>query len=107
MVSSPANGASGGLALMWDLDFVEVVDELQGKFTLSVKCYLKGLDVLWICTNVYGPSTTFDKSDFWAELGSIRLRWNEPWLVMGDFNATRREEEREGVSNSRREKRDS
>lgn len=99
-----ANGSSGGLVLLWDPDRLEVTEILRGKFSISVRCHLKGNDWEMVCTNVYGPSNNVDKVEFWNDLSQVKGYWQLPTLFFGDFNAVRRIEERKGSEANRRER---
>lgn len=106
VVLVPAKGASGGLALLWDEDRVNVLEVLKGDYSVTMKCSLKNSNIVWMCSNVYGPSKQEEKQCFWAELRAIESLWSAPWLIFGDFNEIRKLGERKGSSASRRERRD-
>lgn len=67
----PANGASRGIALLWDCDRLEVHEILKGMFTFSVLCNVVGEIEGWVCSCVYGPRNPNQKADFWNELEAI------------------------------------
>lgn len=74
----PATGASGGLAMIWDPDRVEVTSILKGRFSVSLLCVIKQKNITCICSNVYGPSKHEEKSLFWEEIRNIKAHWVEP-----------------------------
>ena len=40
----------------------------------------------WVGTGLYGPTNDLLRRELWAELQSVHLVWNLPWVVFGDFN---------------------
>ena len=62
-----------------------------------------------IIINVYSPCNLAGKIEVWNSIKDLRNRWGTGmWCVLGDFNAVRKSEEREGrlhgsTSRSRRE----
>lgn len=102
----PSRGQSGGLALLWDSDRLEVSEVLKGSFSISISCNLVGSSIKLVCTNVYAPNGVSNKKEFWEELKNIRNTWSAPWLIFGDFNAVRATNERSSGLSSRNERRD-
>lgn len=45
-------------------------------------------------TGVYGPHTNIEREELWSELGAIRGIWPNQWVIRGDFNVCRFENER-------------
>lgn len=40
-------------------------------------------------TGIYGPTTTFNRHEFWDKLHGVRARWQGLWVVGGHFNVIR------------------
>ncbi|KAG6624838.1 hypothetical protein CIPAW_16G055100 [Carya illinoinensis] len=83
-----ANGALGGVLVMWDQRVVEKM-EFIGLF--MVACYFRSVkdDYLWAFAGVYGPSSNNDKRLLWDELAGVHSWWDLTWCIGGDFNVTR------------------
>lgn len=47
-------------------------------------------------TNVYGPPSWDGKKEFFAELVQLKVHCVGKWIICGDFNCTRGQEERRG-----------
>lgn len=87
-VSSPAIGASGGLALLWNDYMVELnlVACLVNWMLGLVKSRVSNVK-FWIF-NIYGPSSILEKRKFWKELSLVSSPLKDCMLVLGgDFNA--------------------
>lgn len=102
----PTSGLSGGLLLLWNADTVRVHDILQGTFSVSILCSTVGSDLKWVCCNVYGPYEPRDKVKFWNEIRDAGTIWGVPWIVFGDFNATRCQSERSSETCAKKVARD-
>ncbi|XP_070020674.1 uncharacterized protein [Nicotiana sylvestris] len=89
-----ASGTRGGIVVMWDRRLWKCNDSHQGSF--SITCFLDSLqeDFRWAFTCVYGPHTNAERKELWHELGAVRGIWTEQWVVGGDFNVCRFENER-------------
>ncbi|RVW78488.1 hypothetical protein CK203_050435 [Vitis vinifera] len=48
----------------------------------------------WVFTGVYGPFTKVEREGMWEELGAIRGLWDDPGVLVGDFNITLFQQER-------------
>ncbi|XP_026459532.1 uncharacterized protein LOC113360212 [Papaver somniferum] len=88
-----SEGASGGIIVMWKEGVVQMEDHLLGAFTI-IKFRNLTDDFVWVFTVVYGTSDAGYYSQFWQELRDIRLIFDEPWMLGGDFNATLSADER-------------
>jgi hypothetical protein len=51
-----ANGASGGILLMWDRRVVEKVEECIGRYSVACSLRNTGDNVVWAFGGVYGPN---------------------------------------------------
>lgn len=94
-VHLPSEGASGGFLTIWDESKVELVDHLEGSFSLSTLFRNVSDNVSWAMSNIYGPVDSHLKQDFWLELSSLGGIWSDMcWCVCGDYNATKSREDR-------------
>ncbi|XP_026384378.1 uncharacterized protein LOC113279961 [Papaver somniferum] len=84
----PSAGASGGIIVMWNDGVVHMEDFLIGDFSLTIKFRNLSDNFEWFFTSVYGAFDYNDYSQYWQELNDIRILFNYPWVLGGDFNAT-------------------
>ena len=89
-----AEGASGGMLLMWDKRVMEQLDVAKGEFTLSCKFKCVEDECEWMFSGVYGPNRDSDRKLLWEELSGIGSWWSLPWCIGGDFNVVRFPNER-------------
>lgn len=77
-----------------------VIDQFIGSNVVGVKGVWKGETEETIIVNVYSPYTVQGKRIIWNELVNLRNSWgDEVSVVVGDFNAVKRKEERKGKNN--------
>ena len=81
-----AEGASGGIIVMWDKNTFNFVSSSQGEFSITCIFQMVDGDFTWAFSRVYGPQDRFDKLRFWEELRRTRDGWPGPWCIGGDFN---------------------
>ncbi|KAF5177633.1 hypothetical protein FRX31_032778 [Thalictrum thalictroides] len=91
--SSPPKG---GIVLAWNSDYVEVIDKIDGAFSVTITCILKENQFSWMMTGVYGPCKDDERNHFIEELYDLRAWSDLPWCIGGDFNVTRFVHERRG-----------
>lgn len=93
--SVPANGSSGGLAMIWkqELD-VQIITSSPNFISLVV--LNDPVDQPWFLTVVYGPTIPIFKPTFWDELRRIGDTVNGPWCMVGDFNVILEQREKIG-----------
>ena len=94
----PAIGTAGVFLLLWDRCVLEKVDSVVCQFSMS--CLWKGVfdGFKWVGTGLHGPTNDGIHKDLWTELSSVRLKWDLPWCVFGDFNVVCFPSERLGCS---------
>ena len=86
--------ASGGIVVLWDTRVLQLVEMVEGSFTIS--CLFKNVEdgVHWSFTGVYGPCQGSSRERLLEELGVVKWLWGGPWCVGGDFNVLRFPHER-------------
>lgn len=99
----PSIGTSGGCLTIWDERLLEMLNCLDGAYSLTIKFRNKEDNVEWILTNIYGPIEYIEKEDVWCEIAVIGRVWSLLWCVCGDLNATKESKGRQGGHISRRE----
>ncbi|XP_075085270.1 uncharacterized protein LOC142168647 [Nicotiana tabacum] len=89
-----ASGTRGAIIVLWDKRLWRCIDSYQGRF--SITCILESLheDFRWCFTGMYGPHSNIERMEFWQELGAVRGLWGEQWVIGGNFNVCRFENER-------------
>lgn len=97
-------GALGGIIIVCNGDIYNLVDTVEGIFTLTTVLSRK-MDV-WqqIVTLVYGPNDQHRRPDLWREIKGVREQSNMPWIIGGDFDAVRFMDEQRGGDSNHREK---
>ncbi|XP_039070033.1 uncharacterized protein LOC120216767 [Hibiscus syriacus] len=97
MLCSPAEGASGGLILLWDSTMFDMRDQVVLRRILAIKGSLvrSNLDIGLV--NVYGPNVPGERKDFFEILNAVITDLNSPIILGGDFNVVRSDDERVGV----------
>ena len=83
----PSVGRARGITVMWDRRKTEVIDSLVGEFIVSIQ--IKDDKGEWWLSRVYGPNSSYKKSDFWYELGGLSEYCGSRWCVGGDSNVLR------------------
>lgn len=97
-VCLPSKGVVGGIWVVWDSSKLEILHSWASTFSISVRGRVRGLEVEWLVTGVYGPCVSDLKQPFFDELLEIRAQWSDSWCVCGDFNEITSFEERLGAS---------
>ena len=87
--SKDAIGSSGGLLTCWNDEIYEGYLINSGDFSLAIKLVNKQNNFCWMLSNIYGPHNEHDRKLLFAELSGIRRSCLLPWVLLGDFNATR------------------
>ncbi|XP_071740585.1 uncharacterized protein [Rutidosis leptorrhynchoides] len=101
-VQKPKIGKSGGMLLIWDPTVFVLEEAVQKKYFLAIKGMWKGKSKQSVIVNVYGPHKDKDKKVFWPSLESIMTLSDVEWVIGGDFNEVRTEDERQNCEFSKR-----
>ncbi|XP_071739306.1 uncharacterized protein [Rutidosis leptorrhynchoides] len=88
-------GQSGGMLLLWDPNIVDVMDAVEGQFFLAIRGKWQGKMNETIVVNVYGPHKDDEKKKFWDSLQDLMSFDNDEWVIGGDFNEVRSQDERQ------------
>ena len=62
LAMSPAWGSSGGVVTMWKDEIVEGMEELIGRFNVSIKFKQRADGFECVLTNTYGPTRYRERS---------------------------------------------
>ena len=97
-----AEGASGGILLMWDRRVVSKIDVCLGSYVAA--CCFRNVEdgLVWAFAGVYGPNRDNLRRRLWGELVGILSLWDMPWCIGGDFDVTLYHSERSGGARRRR-----
>lgn len=90
----PSNGATGGMLVAWKSKFFSGTLVFSNAFAMSVEFVSKHNDDNWLLSNVYGPCTVDGKREFTTWLKNIDMPDHVSWLLLGDFNLIRSQENR-------------
>jgi hypothetical protein len=66
----------------------------QNEYALSVEFSANSSNESWIITNIYAPCSPHGKIEFINWFSNINMPSDRLWLIVGDFNLTRRPENR-------------
>lgn len=94
-----SEGASGGIATIWNLNTVKGQIIIQESNFSCIKFEHLKDGSSWVLTNIYAPNTLKARNSFWKKIRQARDSFkNLSWMVMGDFNTPLKEEEKFGGS---------
>lgn len=89
-----ATGRSGDLLNIWDpLVFTEMEVIESRNYLINIGNWA-GIDTPVILANIYGPQAIPDKEKLWEDLLKLKAIRGGIWILMGDFNAVQRVDER-------------
>jgi len=96
-----AQGASGGLAILWDVRVIQLSNIHATKNFIQAIFHLIGTNTHGHLTNVYFPQDTNLKAEILESLSILNSnRYHPLWFVGGDFNMIARTEEKQGGRNN-------
>ncbi|XP_073109472.1 uncharacterized protein [Elaeis guineensis] len=84
-----ALGSAGGLLTAWNESEITGRSLQSGRYSINTEFFLKNGAEKFIVTNVYGPHDRASRTAFLLELEMLSLFIDSPWVLVGDFNATR------------------
>ncbi|XP_071738762.1 uncharacterized protein [Rutidosis leptorrhynchoides] len=94
-IQKPKVGKSGGLLVIWDPLVFFVNEAVEKQYFLAIKGRWKGKSMDTIIVNVYGPHKDVGKRKFWEDLDNLMNCSDVEWVIGGDFNEVRSDEERQ------------
>ncbi|XP_059067365.1 uncharacterized protein LOC131858218 [Cryptomeria japonica] len=95
--SGISDGASGGIAIFWNLRRVSGEPVKQDINLDFIRFHHIGDGTSLLLTNIYAPNNRFGRRKFWKKLEAIRVLYKEDmWIVMGDFNTPLQDNEKFG-----------
>lgn len=89
-----STGRSGGLICIWNKSLFSKTEVIASRYFLIIMGNWCGIEGYINFVNVYGPQPIPDKRAVWEELLSIIRSKPGKWVLFGDFNVVRRQEER-------------
>ncbi|XVF73335.1 hypothetical protein PTKIN_Ptkin12aG0193100 [Pterospermum kingtungense] len=92
-----ANGNAGGLITCWKNNFFKVENKIVGQRFILVIGVLQGTNFMCGLGNVYAPNDDRERREWFEELSLVLNNTDCPWILGGDFNIIRTEEEKVGV----------
>ncbi|GKV30536.1 hypothetical protein SLEP1_g39339 [Rubroshorea leprosula] len=102
-VAQPANGASGGILIIWNSNIFKKIGCLEGAGFLGVVGFWGEENIPCYLVNVYSPCDLASKRILWENLSNKICSNKGNWCIAGDFNAIRNLQERKGGISVRRE----
>ncbi|XP_022031161.1 uncharacterized protein LOC110932111 [Helianthus annuus] len=93
-----ATGLSGGLLCIWDIGIFEISGHVKNRNFLMVNRTIKGSQLKINIINVYAPQRTADKLCLWNKIREVMNGVDGMWVIAGDFNAVRSQDERKNSS---------
>eukprot|EP00253_Pinus_taeda_P002817 PITA_02817 len=96
-IAVDANGASGGLAILWDSRATELTNFHAHRNFLQATFHILGTNQYGLLTNVYFPQETQRKEDILNSISALNQNRPLPlWIAGGYFNMITRMDERRG-----------
>jgi exonuclease III len=80
------SGTCGGILILWNNDFMELVNCTQGEYHILAHVHMKESNVSFLLTMVYGPARNGNKVAFLRELQDLKPQLGTSWLILRDFN---------------------
>ncbi|KAJ4824794.1 hypothetical protein Tsubulata_022781 [Turnera subulata] len=97
-----AEGASGGLLMMWDDTFFHVSQVQSNRNWILVEGRFSAPSATFCVCFVYGASSVESRIEMWKELKGLKPSFKSPRLLIGDLNETINTEDRRSKKLNRR-----
>lgn len=93
-----ANGRSGGILSIWDINKFFVSHSITGNGFVLIKGVWAANNIPCAFINIYAPASTSERKILWDEVSSHIQSFNGGICVTGDFNCVLQYSERSGIS---------
>ncbi|XP_035829995.1 uncharacterized protein LOC118479541 [Helianthus annuus] len=80
--------------MIWDPRVVKRIDTVKREYFVAISGSIEGIEENLNVCNVYVPNDVQKKTTVWKELSWLKQRLQGLWLLAGDFNEVRVEEDR-------------
>jgi len=98
---------TGSIVTMWHKEVFSYANHVVGPGFIAIMGYHLKANCQCVVMNVYAACTLKDKIVLWEALMTLKQSYcNFPWVLCGDFNAVRREDERKGIRGSSSQKKE-
>eukprot|EP00253_Pinus_taeda_P004859 PITA_04859 len=95
VIAVDAQGASGGLAILWDSRKIQLNSIHANKNFIQAVFHLLGTNIYGHLTNVYFPQETKQKAAILKSIEQLNIdRMHPLWVIGGDFNMIASSEEK-------------
>lgn len=94
MEFSGAIGRSGGLLCLWDSGRFSKTGAVKDQNFLLIQGIIKGCGSIINIINVYAPQRREEKRRLWDKIMDLKREFSGMWVMLGDFNSVRWQEER-------------
>lgn len=82
-----ATGYAGGIWMLWNESCVDVMYSFSTTQLLHCKVNYKDSPTAFWITAVYAEPNFCNRKVLWGDLENLAMHMNEPWVVLGYFNA--------------------
>lgn len=83
-----SNNTAGGCLIAWKRNF-QLINSWATRHSISVTLKHTGSGMIFVVSNVYGPTVEGLKWEFLQELRSLQTVVHHRWILLGDFNLVR------------------
>ena len=91
-----AVNSSGGILCIWDMDFLDEVEEHKGERWLCIKGTIKDKAFKCAICILDGAHSREEKLKMWEELRELKSKVGVPVVFMGNFNEILKPKEQKG-----------